>query len=191
MAKRLEAAAQAMQALGDSRCRRVGRYIANRAPGLVLYACELRGALTDLMSRDGEDAVRPACLIERLGHDLTTRWNRWRRHDDRRYLVGACAMLKQIAGEAAPRILQAVRDLLAKRHRASSAIEGFNASLRPHLYVHKGAAQSFLNLFRAHYNLRTRRWGRHKGTSAYECLTGEHVADWLTTLGYGPAQHGA
>ncbi len=75
--------------------------------------------------------------------------------------------------------------LLVKRHRASSAIEGFNAALRPHLYVHKGASQGFLNLFRAYYNLRNRRWGRHKGTSAHQCLTGERVDDWLTTLGYG------
>ena len=53
-----------------------------------------------------------------------------------------------------------------QRHRASSAIEGFNAALRPYLYVHKGATQGFLDLFRAWFNLRTRRWGRHKGTSA-------------------------
>ena len=55
--------------------------------------------------------------------------------------------------------------MLHQRHRASSAIEGFNAALRPYLYVHKGATQGFLDLFRAWFNLRTRRWGRHKGTS--------------------------
>ena len=64
------------------------------------------------------------------------------------------------------------------------AIEGFNAALRPFLYVHKGVTQGFLELFRAYFNLRTRRWGRHKGTSAQQCLTGERVDDWLTVLGY-------
>ena len=44
----------------------------------------------------------------------------------------------------------------------------------------------FLELFRAHYNLKTRRWGRHKGTSAHEVLTGKKVGDWLTMLGYPP-----
>ena len=56
--------------------------------------------------------------------------------------------------------------------------------MRPFLYVHKGVTQGFLELFRAYFNLRTRRWGRHKGTSAQQCLTGERVDDWLTVLGY-------
>ncbi len=185
MELRLIVAAKAMQALDDPKCRKVGRYLANRAPGLVLYAREFLAALGDLVPTHGDDALRLACLIERLRHDLGTRWHPWRRHEDRRHLVGACAMLKHLAGDAAIHALHAVRDLLVKRHRASSAIEGFNAALRPHLYVHKGASQGFLNLFRAYYNLRNRRWGRHKGTSAHQCLTGERVDDWLTTLGYG------
>ena len=45
----------------------------------------------------------------------------------------------------------------------------------------------FLDLFRAWFNLRTRRWGRHKRTSAHECLTGQRVHDWLTLLGYPPS----
>jgi len=61
------------------------------------------------------------------------------------------------------------------------------AALRPYLYVHKGVTQGFLDLFRMYFNLRTRRWGRHKGTSAHECVTGERVEDWLTALGYPPA----
>ena len=77
--------------------------------------------------------------------------------------------------------------LLVHRHRASSAIEGFNAALRPFLYVHKGVTQGFLELFRAYFNLRTRRWGRHKGTSALTTLTGNRVDDWLSELGYPPS----
>ena len=96
-----------------------------------------------------------------------------------------------------PRIFTATnKEVLHQRHRASSAIEGFNAALRPYLYVHKGATkraraasgtQGFLDLFRAWFNLRTRRWGRHKGTSAHECLTRQRVHDWLTLLGYPPS----
>ena len=84
-------------------------------------------------------------------------------------------------------MLDEVEALLLQRHRASSAIEGFNAALRPFLYVHKGVTQGFLELFRAYYNLRTRRWGRHKGTSAHQCLSGERVEDWLSVLGYPPS----
>ena len=84
-------------------------------------------------------------------------------------------------------MLAAVKELPDKHHRASSAIEGFNAALRPFLYVHKGVTPGFLELFRAHHNLRTRRWGRHKGTSAHQCLTGQPVGDWLSALGYPPS----
>lgn len=96
-------------------------------------------------------------------------------------------MLRYNAGEKTPEVLASVKAVIRRRHRASSAIEGFNAALRPFLYVHKGVTQGFLELFRAYHNLKTRRWGRHKGTCAYECLTGERVEDWLTMLGYPPS----
>ena len=86
-------------------------------------------------------------------------------------------------------VLAKVEDLNTRRHRASSAIEGFNAALRPHLYVHKSVRQGFLELFRAHFNLRQRRWGRHKGTSAHALITGQPVTDWLSVLGYPPTAH--
>ena len=77
--------------------------------------------------------------------------------------------------------------MLIERHRVSSAIEGFNAALRPYLYVHKGVTQGFFDLLRAWFNLCTRRWGRLKGTSAHQSLTGQRVCDWLTRLGYPPS----
>ena len=61
------------------------------------------------------------------------------------------------------------------------------SALRPFLYVHKGVTQGLLELFRACYNLRTRRWGRHKGTSALSTLTGQPVDDWLSELGFTPS----
>jgi hypothetical protein len=63
-------------------------------------------------------------------------------------------------------------------------MEGFNAARRPHLYVHKGVTQGFLELFRFYDNRRRRRWGRHKGTSALEVLSGSEAGDWLTELGF-------
>ncbi|MCN4145041.1 MAG: hypothetical protein LC437_08485, partial [Thiohalomonas sp.] len=73
------------------------------------------------------------------------------------------------------------KGLLENRYRASSAIEGFNSVLRPYLYVRKGVNQNFLELFKAWYNLKTRRQGRYKGTSAHECISGQKVDDWLST----------
>ena len=59
--------------------------------------------------------------------------------------------------------------------------------LRPCLRVHKGATQGFLDLLRADSDSCARRWGRHKGTSAHECLTGQRIHDRLTLLGYPPS----
>ena len=95
-------------------------------------------------------------------------------------------MLQDTANDNTRVVLHSVKEVIRRRHRASSAIEGFNAALRPFLYVHKGVTDGFLELFRAYHNLKTRRWGRHKGTSAHECLTGERVEDWLSKLGYPP-----
>ena len=84
-------------------------------------------------------------------------------------------------------IMTTIEKQLQGRHMASSAIEGFNASLRSYLYVRKGVNQGFLELFKAWYNLRNRRWGQNKGTSAYESMTGEKVSDWLSLIGFPPS----
>ena len=42
-------------------------------------------------------------------------------------------------------------------------------------------------LFQAYFNLHVRRWGRHKGTSAYEVLRTQRVEDWLTLIGFPPS----
>ena len=88
--------------------------------------------------------------------------------------------------ERLKRVIGAVTPVLVQRHRASSAIEDLNSVLRPYLVVQKHAEQGFLDLFRFHWNTRKREWGRGKGTSAYEALTGVVVEDWLTLLGFPP-----
>jgi len=175
------AAAQAMQAINHRRARKVGTYIANRAPGLVLYAVEMRDRLEALGQQYSPDAVRLAALVVRL-RGLAERTQPWQNSWHTRPLVGAWHLL-----QTHPRwdeVLALVEQIFVERHRASSAIEGFNAAVRPHLYVHKRATQGFLELFRAYFNLRSRRWGRHKGTSPYELVTGTKVDDWLSMLGY-------
>ena len=181
------AAGQQMMAISGEKCRKVGTYICNRADGLVSHMRELVEWLEALFPRHGEKEVRLACCIWRLFRDLKHhRWP-WELNDDERLLVRCVQRLRELAGDRADAVLADVDKLLQRRHRASSAIEGFNAALRPHLYVHKGVTSGFLELFRAYYNLRTRRWGRHKGTSAHQLLRGEVVDDWLTVLGYPPS----
>jgi len=184
----IEQAAGIMNGLNDYKCRRVGKYLRNRAAGLTRYMVQLNEQLAHLMTEWSQSAVSIACVFWRLLHEL--KHKRFRRGHTRQkhqqHLLRAYASLCDTTRCEADReaVVIAVDSILQRRHRASSAIEGFNAALRPFLYVHKGVTQGFLELFRAYYNLRTRRWGRHKGTSAHECLTGQRVEDWLSHLGY-------
>ena len=132
-------------------------------------------------------AVSLGCLCWYLVSELRNHPAHARHRALSRHLLGAYAALQDRLGTESAPLLDAVEAVLHQRHCASSAIEGFNAALRPYLYVHKGVTQGFLNLFRAWFNLRTRRWGRHKGKSAHQCLTGQRVCDWLTLLGYPPS----
>jgi hypothetical protein len=184
----LETAADAMQRIDNTHSKEVGVYIRNRAPGLTLATADLHTRLSALFTLYTPMAVCLACILLRLLDVIPKRRRPWQYAEQYRQLLGAFAMLKNLLGmEKTDELLNAIKKLLEQRHRASSAIEGFNAALRPFLYIHKGVTQSFLELFRAYYNLRTRRWGRHKGTSARECLSGSAVGDWLTLLGFPPA----
>ena len=180
-------AAQAIEHIDAPGCRKLAGYLANRAPGLSLATTALHAQLQALGSLYPMAAVSLACLIWRAVSECKKRSVPWQRHENLRLLAGAYAQLQALLGSQSETLLDTVKGLLDKRYRASSAIEGFNAALRPYLYVHKGVTQNFLELFRAYYNLRTRRWGRHQGTSAHECLTGTPVTDWLSLLGYPPS----
>jgi hypothetical protein len=184
----VKAAADKMLTLNHKHCVKEGKYIGNRAAGLALYMGEMKNELDALAKQYGESPIRLAGLVFRLTHELRIQNRPWDRHRDEQHLLGALGMLQDTARENTSEILSSVKDVLRRRHRASSAIEGFNAALRPFLYVQKGVTDGFLELFRAYHNLKTRRWGRHKGTSAHECLTGERVEDWLSTLGYPPSE---
>ena len=187
MERMLEAAGTGMMDLPTKRCRKVGRYIFNRAPGLALHMREMEARLDGLAGRYGEDAVRMACVAWRLRKDLDGNRRPWDGSKDRKHLAVAEHLLGSLAGTDAVSLTTLLEEIVAGRNRASSAIEGFNAALRPFLYVHKGVTDGFLELFRAYYNLRIRRWGRHKGTSPHQMLTDEPVGDWLSMLGYPPS----
>jgi len=188
MAQQLAECAARIRDLPDVRCRKAGRYLKNRIPGLVRYCKELHDALGALAGRWGQEAVRCAALLWQAAELLHLGRQGWARPAQLEALRSGWLGLRRLLEPApATELLGAVEQLFAVRHRASSALEGFHAGIRPHLYVHKGVSQGFLELYRAYYNLHTTRSGRNKGTSAYERLTGEHVEDWLTMLGYPPS----
>ena len=183
----IEGVAQRIESLAVGECAKLAKYLRNRAPGLVLAQKSVLPRLEALAEPWSAQAVSLACICWYLVRALHKRPARARHRALSRHLLAAYGALQDRLGAVSASLLEAVEAVLHQRHRASSAIEGFNAALRPYLYVHKGATQGFLDLFRAWFNLRTRRWGRHKGTSAHECLTGHRVHDWLTLLGCPPS----
>ena len=183
----IEGVALRIESLGVGECAKLAKYLRNRAPGLALAQKSVLPRLEALAERWSAQAVSLGCICWYLVRELHKRPAHARRRALSRHLLGAYGALQDRLGPESASLLDAIEEVLHQRHRASSAIEGFNASLRPYLYVHKGATQGFLDLFRAWFNLRTRRWGRHKGTSAHECLTGQRVHDWLTLLGCPPS----
>ena len=183
----IEGVARRIESLGVGECAKLAKYLRNRAPGLALAQKSVLPRIEALAEPWSAQAVSLACLCWYLVRALHKRPARARHRALYRHLLAAYGALQDRLGAASASLLDAVEAVLHQRHRASRAIEGFNAALRPYLYVHKGATQGFLDLFRAWFNLRTRRWGRHKGTSAHECLTGQRVHDWLTLLGCPPS----
>jgi len=179
------AAATTMLALDDRHAHKVGTYMRNRASGLAAYADDMRRQLDSLAAQEGSDVVALAAMALRLMGLLRSSSPRRRSQDNQQHMLAVWHQLQR--HPRGNEVLAKVEAIHSRRHRASSAIEGFNAALRPHLYVHKTVTQGFLELFRAHFNLRQRRSCRHKGSSAYSLVTGQPVADWLAVLGYPPS----
>ncbi len=187
MQRLLQRAGEKMTMLDSRKAQKVGRYIINRSSGLASHMTAMRKELAIISRKYGATAMRLGAVVYRLCKSLGRRNEAHKRKERREHLAVAQMMLRSVAQDKVGEILKAISAVVAKRHRASSAIEGFNAGLRPYLYVHKGVSKGYLELFRAYQNLRKRKWGRHKGRSAHEVMTGDHVEDWLTVLGYPPS----
>jgi hypothetical protein len=180
-----------MKALGG-RVGKVGRYLRNRAPGLGRYLDALGERLRAVTPQaGGPEAVEAVVRAYQASLDAGRGGSDAVCRKQKQELRAASLNLLAI-GEEDPehikRAMTAVIPELTQRHRASSAIENLNSVLRPYLVVQKHAEQGFLNLFRFHWNTRKREWGRGKGTSAYEQLTGVRVNDWPTLLGFPPGE---
>jgi hypothetical protein len=152
-------AAEGIARIDEASCRKLAGYLTHRAPGLSLATTALNQQLHELEKVYPALALCLACLIWRLVSELRTQRRPWQRTEHTRLLLGAFTQLSALLGAKTDALLDTVKGLLEKRYRASSAVEGFNAALRPYLYVHKGVTENFLDLFRAYYNLRPRRWG--------------------------------
>ncbi len=181
-----------MRALGGDKVCKLATYLGNRAAGLASYLDALRKCLDGVAGQVGGTAVVEAVTrawqasleVEHGG----PRWDRKARRDE---LTAAVRHLLQLVNRDEEHLKQAlgcVLPLIAARHRASSPIECLNSVLRPYLVVQKSANQGFLDLFRFYWNTRVRRWGRWKGTSALELLTGQAHLHWLTLLGFPPSE---
>ena len=180
----MRTAAQILKTIQHYHCQKLATYIENRATGVAYAAHALDIELAALTPKYSRTQVSHACLLLRLHEELKKQKTVKTYHQRYQLFQALFHSLRQALCDKLNHLLDEIKALLEKRYRASSAIEGFNSVLRPYLYVRKGVNQNFLELFKAWYNLRTRRHGRHKGTSAHECISGQKVNDWLTMIGY-------
>jgi len=181
-----------MAPLGGHRIRKVSSYLKGRAQGLGRYLDTLKARL-DAVSEaaGGTTAVEATTRAYHASLDVERGGPLWDRRARRAELEAATEALLLATNRDPARLHAAVSSvlpILSTRHRASSAIENLNSVLRPYLVVQKCAHQGFLDLFRFYWNTRSQEWGKHKGKSAYELLTGTKVNDWLTLLGYPPSR---
>jgi hypothetical protein len=88
-----------------------------------------------------------ACLIwQGLGKLKTIKSER-QANFLKRYSASAWKQLQQEAGSTWEEAYIVVKHELEYHHRASSAIEAFNSTLHPYLYVHKSVSQNFSIFF--------------------------------------------
>ena len=137
----IEQVAGRIESLGVGECAKLAKYLRNRAPGLVLAQKSVLPRLEALAERWSVQAVSLGCICWYLVRELHKRPAHARRRALSRHLLGAYGALQDRLGPESASLLDAVEEVLHQRHRASSAIEGFNAALRPYLYVHKGASE--------------------------------------------------
>lgn len=186
----LTAVAEDMVDIGGKQIRKVATYIRGRAAGLGRYLDHLGARLREVAPQVGGETVVQAIVRSYQASLLAARngprWDRKARQHELREAVDALLHVTDHDLADLRDAMALVLPELADRHRASSAIENLNSVLRPYLVVQKHAEQGFLDLFRFYWNTRERRWGRGKGTSPFEALTGRRVDDWLTLLGYPP-----
>jgi hypothetical protein len=179
-----------MKLLGGKRIEKVATYLTNRAGGLGKYLDSLHKRLQEIMEpAGGPERVSEVMRAYEASLQVHQEGPSWDQTARRLELESATKAIRRRIEENPDQIaetLKLVLPLLAARHRASSAIENLNSVLRPYLTVQKHVSQDFLDLFRFYWNTRTMEWGRNKGKSALELLTGTKVPDWLTLLGYPP-----
>jgi hypothetical protein len=187
----LQRAADEMTTLGGHRIIKAAKYLRNRAKGLGQYLDDLDRRLKEKTPKaGGEEVVQAVVRLYQAGLNVGRKCPVWEKRVRDKEFLDAAEHLLRVTKANEKRIQRAfkmVLPILEQRYRASSCIENLNSALRPYLVVHKNVEQGFLNLYQFYWNTREREWGRGKGTSCYEQLTGKRVEDWLTLLGYPPS----
>ena len=126
----IEQVAGRVESLGVGECAKLAKYLRNRAPGLVLAQRSVLPRLEALAEPWSMPAVSLGCICWYLVRALDKRPPRARHRAWSRHLLAAYGALQDRLGAESASLLDAVEAVLHQRHRASSAIEGFNAALR-------------------------------------------------------------
>ena len=176
-----------MQTLAGRACNVLGTSVVNWAQGLVSYLPRVAQALTPLLDRWGQPAVRALCRLWQVEAEIK------RGHltpEQRRQLEqiwqSSLDQAAQLWGERLFELWATLSDLLGRIWRGSMAAECVNSLLRPLLNARKHADQGGLELFHFLHNSHRFARGKRAGQSPAERVGITVPADRYTLLGLAP-----
>ena len=181
----IEQAANTLDTLDVRECPKLAKYLRNRAPGLALAQASLLPKLEALGEHYSLEAVGLGCVVWQLVKGLKKHPHQARRRELHRHLLGRlweAAKPSRCTRRRCPaRCGGRVTDTSSPRFERHRGIQCGIATVPLRSQgCHPGLSRAVPRVLQpAHPAL-----GRHKGTSAQQCLTGERVDDWLTVLGY-------
>ena len=118
-------------------CSDAARYISNRLKGLTLATVDFYQKQLNLCELYPRELVALACYFFEYKRSLKKISKPRLANVHQNMLAAYHHIVKKLEPEQADKLMVTVEKLLMRRHRASSAIEGFNALLRPYMHVRK------------------------------------------------------
>ena len=167
---------QALEALDAKRLRPVRRTLVNQRDSLLAFATRLDQELEALALRFAVPVVRLRELLA-LQTIPTTAPAYWPR---------AGELHRALQGQFHP-LQQALLELRARLHRASSLVENFNSRLRSYFFLRRQIGPRYLDLLRFflnHHPFKRSQQPHRVGKTPAELLTGQAHPHWLEMLGF-------
>lgn len=167
---------QSLEALDAKRLRPVRQTLVNQRDSLLAFATRLDQELQALAQRFAVPVARLREILALQSLPATTP-DYWQRTGE---------LHRALAGQFHP-LQQALFELRARLHRASSLVENFNSRLRNYFFLRRQIGPRYLDLLRFflnHHPFKRSQQAHRVGKTPAELLTGQAHPHWLEMLGF-------